>query len=198
MLPDKNTCMVYHGTNLFSANIIQTIGIRLEVQRQLTDFGKGFYVTFNREQAKNWTHIRASHPQISPELLKQLGLDKTQFFKHPDTRIPAYLAYELNVKQLRQLKGKIFPLPHEADWPEYQKSWKYFVQHCRKGKPHPYDYVYGPVGGGHLTNANEIKASKAKNQLSLNSAKATSCLFKMQVVVLKPKKSSPKKSMVQQ
>ena len=52
MLPDKDKCIVYHGTNLFAANLIQYQGIRLEVQRELTDFGRGFYVTLNLAQAK--------------------------------------------------------------------------------------------------------------------------------------------------
>lgn len=104
-----------------------------------------------------------------------MGISKAQYFNHPDTKVPAYLAYELNLKQLRQLKGKSFPLPHETDWPDYQQLWKSFVQDCRKGKQHNYEYVYGPVGGGHLTKPNEIKASNTKDQLSLNTPKATRC-----------------------
>lgn len=50
------SCTVYHGTNLFSANIIQQHGIWLSIQRRLTDFGKRFYVTFNFKQARNWAY----------------------------------------------------------------------------------------------------------------------------------------------
>lgn len=198
MLPDKNSCIVYHGTNLFAANIIQYKGIRLEAQRQLTDFGKGFYVTSNLSQAKKWAQIRASHPQMSPELLEQLKISKTQFFNHQDTKVPAYLAFELNLKQLRQLKGKVFPLPHEAHWPEYQLSWKRFVRNCRQGKKHHYDYVYGPVGRGHLTNPYEVIASNTKDQLSLNTPLATKCLLKIKTVVLKHEEKTFKKATIKQ
>lgn len=195
MLPDKDKCIVYHGTNLFAANLIQYQGIRLEVQRELTDFGKGFYVTSNLAQAKKWARVRASHPQISSQLLNQLGISKAQYFNHPDIRVPACIVYELNLKQLRQLKGKIFPLPHESDWTDYQQSWKKFVQNCRKGKPHHYDYVYGPVGGEHLTKPDEVKASTTKDQLTLTTPKATKCLLKLYVVVLKSEERASKKFM---
>lgn len=39
--------IVYHGTNLFSAKVIRRYGVWLSVQRPLTDFGRGFYVTFH-------------------------------------------------------------------------------------------------------------------------------------------------------
>ena len=193
MLPDQDTCIVYHGTNLFNANMIQFFGIRLEAQRQFTDFGKGFYVTLNLTQAKKWAQVRALHPQISPGLLNQFGISKAQYFNHPDIKIPAYIVFQLNLKQLRQLKGKIFPLPHESDWLNFQQSWKRFVQNCRKGKQHYYDFVYGPVGGEHLTKPNEVKASNTKDQLALNTQKAIRCLFKMNVVILKSEERTSKR-----
>ncbi|RAK23463.1 uncharacterized protein DUF3990 [Anoxybacillus vitaminiphilus] len=108
MLPATDST-VYHGTNLFAAKIIQYNGIWLNVQRQLTDLGMGFYVTLNLYQARSWAQIRATHPQISPKVLERLNISKDQYFNHPDTKIPAYLVYELDLKQLNQLKGKIFP-----------------------------------------------------------------------------------------
>ncbi|NUK29220.1 DUF3990 domain-containing protein [Parageobacillus sp. VR-IP] len=198
MLPVNDVCTVYHGTNLFAAKIIRDIGIRLDAQRDLTDFGKGFYVTLNLQQAKSWAQIRAMHPQISPEILDQLNISKSQYFNHPDTKIPAYLAYELNLKELRQLKGKEFPLPHEPEWPHHQRSWERFVKECRAGKKHHYDYVYGPVGGSHLTDPDKIKVSYTKDQLSLNSMKATRCLSKLKIVACKPEGTHTKKSIIKQ
>ncbi|WP_327997560.1 DUF3990 domain-containing protein [Geobacillus thermodenitrificans] len=186
MLPAHDTCTVYHGTNLFAARIIRKIGIRLDVQRELTDFGKGFYVTLNPQQAKNWAQIRAMHPQISPDLLAQLNMSQSQYFNHPEIKIPACLVYELNVSQLRQLNGKEFSLPHEPGWERHQRSWERFVLDCRTGKRHHYDYVYGPVAKGHLTNIEKIKVSHTKDQLSLNSMRAVTCLSALDIVAFKP------------
>ena len=55
MFTNTNNYTVYHGTNLFSAKVIQYNGVMLNAQRDLTDFGKGFYVTPNLEQAKKWS-----------------------------------------------------------------------------------------------------------------------------------------------
>ncbi|OQP05695.1 hypothetical protein B1690_12640 [Geobacillus sp. 46C-IIa] len=198
MLPAHDTCTVYHGTNLFAAKIIEKIGIRLDVQRELTDFGKGFYVTLNLQQAKNWAQIRAMHPQISPHLLDLLNMSQSQYFHHPEIKIPACLVYELNVKQLRQLNGKEFSLPHEPGWVRHQRSWEQFVFNCRTGKRHDYDYVYGPVAKGHLTNMEKIKVSHTKDQLSLNSMRAVNCLTTLDILVFKPEDISMKAVLLKQ
>ncbi|WP_404452011.1 DUF3990 domain-containing protein [Virgibacillus necropolis] len=183
---EKETYTVYHGTNLFAAKVIQYHSIRLDVQRQLTDFGKGFYVTFNLSQAKSWGQVRARHSQVSVKILQKLGISKAQYFHHPDTRTPAYIAFHLNLKKLKYLHGMLFPLPHEPEWHHYERLWKEFVQSCRNGKKHSYDYVYGAVGSGHITNPNLIKFSSMKEQLSLNTPKAIDCLMDTQVMTFKP------------
>mgnify|MGYP001496418605 CR=1 FL=1 len=198
MLPDKDKCVVFHGTNLFTAKIIQYHGIWLDVQRKLTDFGKGFYVTLNSKQAKSWARVKAMNPQIHPRILKRLKMTKDQYFNCSDTRTPAYLAFELDLNKLRQLNGKIFPLPHEPRWAEYQQTWEMFVQKCRSGEKHHYDYVYGPIGGSHPSDPNKFTFSETKEQLSLNTEASIRCLTNLMVLTMKPEKKHDEKTTLNQ
>ena len=172
---------VYHGTNLFAANLIKQYGVSLEAQRLFTDFGKGFYVTFNWEQAMRWANVRANNLQVSTKLLKKLHIHSTEYLMHPTARIPAVLEWKLNVDQLLRLRGKIFPLPSESCWAGYKDSWENFVLKCRKGRPHSYDFVFGPIAGGHFKYVEKIQVSRTKDQLSLNSYSAISCLYHLRI-----------------
>lgn len=48
----------------------------LNAQRDLTDFGKGFYVTPNLEQAVKWSYVKAQNPQVNSTILGLLGIKK--------------------------------------------------------------------------------------------------------------------------
>lgn len=185
--------IVYHGTNLFSANIIQLYGINLHPQRNLTDFGKAFYVTRNLLQAKEWSHIKAENPQINTKILRILGINESEYLLHPDTKIPAYITFKLNKRKLQQLHGLIFPLPHEPLWNQCKEHWKFFVQNCRTGITHPYHFVYGPVGARHDGSFFQVKPTKYKEQLSLNTQYAIDCLRLVKVTPLNDKSSTHKK-----
>src|SRR5262245_66421866 len=50
--------MLYHGTDINSANNIMQHGINLTLSKALTDFGQGFYLTTYFDQAKNWANVR--------------------------------------------------------------------------------------------------------------------------------------------
>ncbi|KHF40637.1 DUF3990 domain-containing protein [Halalkalibacter okhensis] len=176
------TARVFHGTNLFAAKIILKHGIWLDIQRRLTDFGPGFYVTCNREQAKNWALVRAEHPQVYRGLIDRLNMNISNYFNHPDTKKAAYLFYDIDINKLKDLNGKYFPLPQHSKWPLSHKKWRKFVNDCRSGKAHKYDFVYGPVGKKHKTNSHQILLSRAKDQLSLNSEKAIHCLSNPRII----------------
>ncbi|MBD7965444.1 DUF3990 domain-containing protein [Fictibacillus norfolkensis] len=184
---------VYHGTTLFAAKLIQQNGIWIEAQRLRTDFGQGFYVTFSRSQAKSWSYFRAKNKQLSPRILDLLNLSESDYLNHPDTRIPAYLVFSLDLHTLHRLQGMIFPLPHDEKWSFNKDAWKEFVKNSRKGIKHDYDFVYGPVWSGHFNSTGEIKASPFKEQLSFHNEKALHCLSSPMIIKLPPKKwiSSP-------
>lgn len=92
--------------------------------RESVDFGKGFYVTLNVEQAKRWA------------LNKQRMAEKAS---------PAIVSiYEMDKKILenKQYNTRIFNAPDE--------EWLTFVVNCRRGIPHSYDIVYGPVANDRI------------------------------------------------
>lgn len=184
MFPCTNNCTVFHGTNLLSAMIIRHAGIMLGTQRKLTDYGKGFYITFSLEQAKDWAHMKALNPQAYPEILKIINMSKAQYLDHPYSKIPVYLTFNIDLTQLLSLKGIVFPMPKDVYWPSYKKAWEIFVRNCRMGINHEYDFVYGPVGGRHPCCNYKMLASATKDQLSLNSIKALGCLSNLKIAVL--------------
>jgi len=185
MLPNEGKVAVYHGTNLFAARIIQRNGVRLDVQRERTDFSRGFYITLNRIQAKKWAIVRAAQPRATEAMLSKANITQRQYLLHPDTRIPAYLHYTLDVSRLRRLHGRIFPLPHQQGWIDEAAGWRRFVQSCRTGATHHYDFVYGPVAAFHDECTSEVMASRHKVQLSLNSYRAIACLTNIRIICVR-------------
>ena len=177
----RNRYPVYHGTNLFSANLIKQYGVSLDAQRLFTDFGRGFYVTFNWKQALRWANVRANNLQISAKLLERLNIAPSDYLMHPTAKIPALLVWDLDFKELLRLKGKIFPLPSQQDWEVGRKYWEEFVLKSRQGRPHHYDFVYGPIAGGHFKHVDKIQVSRTKDQLSLNSYPAIACLDHLRI-----------------
>lgn len=185
MLPfHVNFFTVYHGTNLLCAKLIKYFGIKLCAQRDMTDFGKGFYVTANLAQAKEWAQVKAQNPQIHPTLLEIFGFDKNDYLNHPETKIPAYLTFNLNLSKLLQLNGLIFPLPYDPHWHKYKEYWQDFVHNCRNGAKHQFDFVYGPVGSRHKGSFYQVKPTRLKAQLSLNSGAAIQCLANANISIL--------------
>ncbi|OLO37061.1 hypothetical protein BTR23_14090 [Alkalihalophilus pseudofirmus] len=184
MLPLLGHGTVYHGTNLFAATLIQRYGIWLNVQRNHTDFGRGFYVTLNKKQAVQWAKVRAEIPPVNKKLLKLLKISEEFYKQHPFTKIPALLMFKMDYNRLQQLNGFIFPLPHHPNWPFYKDVYTHFVYKCRHGNPHNYDFVYGPVGKPHQTLWSTITFSKKKDQLSLNTLVSISMLKDMKIFIL--------------
>ena len=187
MFTNTNNYTVYHGTNLFSAKVIQYNGVMLNAQRDLTDFGKGFYVTPNLEQAVKWSYVKAQNPQVNSTILGLLGIKKNEYLGHPETKIPALLTFNINMNRLLLLNGLIFPMPYDPLWHQYKNHWMDFVQNSRIGVKHPFDFVYGPVGGRHNDTYFQVRPSKLKEQLSLNTVKAIQCLSDFKLTTLEPK-----------
>lgn len=164
--------IAYHGTNLFSANIILRYGITLQAQRRLTDFGKGFYVTPHLRQAKQWANVKAQNPQFQSSLLKMLNTNKEQYLYHPYTKIPAFITFSIDTYQLTQYNGLIFPSPSQPEWTTYEKKWESFVRNNRMGLQHSYDFAYGPVGKSQIN----VLPSQTKTQLSFHHERTLQCL----------------------
>jgi len=186
MLPYINTFTVYHGTNLFSAKLLLSYGIMLDVQRKLTDFGKGFYVTLNHNQAKEWALVKTQNHQIYPSLLEKLNISENQYLSHPDIKMPACVICKINLECLLNLRGLIFPMPQDLSWPFYKKLWEIFINNCRRGIKHNYDFVYGPFVGRQPNGVYAITSNNTKDQLSLNSIRAIDCIYDLRIEELTP------------
>lgn len=119
---------VYHGSTMIVKKPVVQRG------RRHTDFGKGFYVTMNMEQAKNWALIRQRNIGDGAKAVVSIyELDDELPDRHDDYNI------------LR------FEAPDE--------SWLVFVNGCRDGRLHDYDMVVGPVADDRIYETLELYKS---------------------------------------
>ncbi len=141
---------LYHGS---------TVAVRkpsLRPGRPNADFGKGFYMTSNLEQAIRWAHIKQEREEAQRAIVSVYEFDES-LLESPDLKI-------------RLFNG--------ADEP-----WLYFVTDCRKSRKHDYDLVQGPVANDKVfTTVNlfesgvlsaeaailQLKAYKTYDQLSFH------------------------------
>ncbi|KMJ58004.1 hypothetical protein AB685_14380 [Bacillus sp. LL01] len=176
---------IYHGTNLFSAKLIDQHGVWIYAQREATDFGRGYYLTDNLEQAMDWAQVRSLTPQISRSTLSMIGLSMKEFQHHPDTKVPALLQYRILPSELMKLNGLVFPLPSHPQWPAASKVWHSFVTLNRKGiNLHSFDYVFGPVSKNKVSSTGKLDVFPDKNQLSLHTESSLQCLADMKIFTL--------------
>lgn len=157
--------LCYHGT--ISTHVNSLIEqIKFDVNYGRRDFGRGFYLTFIRDQAETWAYKKAKSEN---RYLKRSGSDLVY---------PAVLVFEMDSKILINLMGKTFERP-DVNWAE-------FVYNNRRELPevpHGYDFVYGPLADGELDSvlddyqnglitreilAKRIKPIRNQHQLSLH------------------------------
>lgn len=120
----------YHGTIREAGEAIQQ-NIDLLKARANTDFGRGFYLTDNLEQAEQWAISRSRVSQFKGQLKK--GSE------------PVVVYFALDLKKLGKLKNIRFNTP--------SKQWAEFIFHCRskgleKELYHTYDFSVGPLADG--------------------------------------------------
>lgn len=90
--------LLYHGTTKVSAQSICR-GINLKASQGRLDFGKGFYLTANKGQAKVWAK-RKSFPVGTPVVIEfDANLDSLYINKYSDmTALWAEEIYKLQVE----------------------------------------------------------------------------------------------------
>lgn len=166
----------YHGTiSDYADKIVDNIDIT--AGRTFTDFGQGFYVTNNMNQAKEW------------------ALKKFHDYKEMNQMLfPTIIVLELDIEKLRRLNGQEFENPSTL--------WANFVYNCRRiGKRgdlyHQDDYVCGPLADGKIVpllkrlesqrisfeqfHQGIMPYTEISNQLSLNTLQAIKCIKHMEV-----------------
>lgn len=141
----------YHGTSDVEVPNIRG-GIDLSKGRKLVDFGPGFYLTSNREQAVAQA-IRKVNKHNKAEQRKFLKERRNgRVYKRKFARQGAVLTYTLSNDQLAAC-------PNQQFFNAMNEDWGSFVLGNRCNNPeildiqfhnrdHFYDFVYGPLADG--------------------------------------------------
>ena len=150
--------LVYHGSN------VEVRKPSLRYGRNNTDFGKGFYLTTQKEQAERWTEIKLDRAKTGKRIVSVYDIDETLL-----------TSAELNIREF-----------HGVDEP-----WLEFVVNSRKGVKHDYDLVFGPLANDKVfTTVNlyesgvldaptaiaRLKAYKTYDQLSFHTQRVIDAL----------------------
>lgn len=147
---------------LFHGTVADFDKINLEKSHNRRDFGKGFYTTLLKRQAKEWAYRLSLREQKN-----------------------IYYVYQYIFKESDALKIKRFDALNK-DWLEFIKE-----NRSKGGVQHDHDVVIGPVAddntmetiqlymAGILSNdeaVERLKYNKVNNQVSFHTDKALSCL----------------------
>lgn len=121
---------LYHGTNQFFD------AIDLLKSKPNKDFGRGFYLSPDYEQALNMAHIKTEQQQKGE---------------------PIVMVYEVDEAEMEKLKIRRFE--------EYSEEWAEFILANRNnetgGSAHQYDIVIGPIANDRVG----VQLWKYENQL---------------------------------
>lgn len=166
--------IAYHGT---TSNNIESIKNKIDLKKgtKYSDFGEGYYLTYNFKQALEWARKRR---------------DSYNSLTNSKCVDGVVLVYNVDNEILKDLNSKLFMFPN-AEWAK-------FIYNNRSKKiksfNHTFDFVFGSVADGNITDLIKridddiITLEKAieemnyglsldlSNQISLNTYKAVKCL----------------------
>ncbi|MED0737850.1 DUF3990 domain-containing protein [Aneurinibacillus thermoaerophilus] len=149
--------IVYHGT---TSNHVVSLsnGIDLTKSDKYTDFGHGFYVTADKEQA-----IRFANSLAKKHNFKEYRKRERNPSYRPQIVTGRLFVYKLNVEWLQNLVGYNFTAADD--------NWRKFIYNnridtgsylpCPAGMnqqvPPQYDYVCGPLADGNMADLELVK-----------------------------------------
>ena len=147
---------VYHGSTEEIVNPLVHVG------RENLDFGKGFYVTDIRKQAKTWAEIKSRYQMDAEAVINEYQFD-----------------FENANKEFRYKKFE-----------KYDKEWLHFIVDSRDGKKvwRDYDIIEGGVANDRVIDtveaykAGQIDEEKALRELSKHQPNNQICILKQAVV----------------
>jgi hypothetical protein len=170
--------VAYHGTiDVYSEKIMDNIDIKQS--RYFTDFGRGFYVTSNELQARDWAMKKWQDNQA----------------KFPDCR-PSIIRLLIDTEGLKLCNGLVYSEPSD--------NWAEFVYNCRnEGRNdklyHEYDFVCGALADGKIVPLmnlkqrgkiafdefyRQIKPRSLENQLSFHTRLALEYIQNKEVLII--------------
>lgn len=133
--------VVYHGTVSSCFGSIRN-GIDLNVCNVRTDFGQGFYTTFNYDQAMNFARQKAiDYNNSEDEKRAEIADYEAQYVK------PIVIELNLNVNNLLKLKGEFFEDTSDK-WVEFVYNNRVGIYLSTSGYHNcdkRFDFVYGYV-----------------------------------------------------
>lgn len=121
--------ILYHGTELDSITSLET-GIILNKGRKKTDFGQGFYLTGNKDQAENWALSR-TRSKLNNE----------------NKSVAVVVSFSLDLSKLIKLNHKFFNEVNN-EWAEFIYANRSLNSHLINNIDNKYDLVYGPLADG--------------------------------------------------
>jgi Protein of unknown function (DUF3990) len=139
---NRNT-KLYHAT---TSNCVEPLfnGVNIEKSNLQTDFGQGYYLTTNLEQAKNWAFRKERDHNLTEMKLQHKGIKSfAELVKG------VILVYHLDVERLCYLSNIIFNEPDLENWAEFvyrNRSENSMPPNYKlHNKDKKYDFVYGPL-----------------------------------------------------
>lgn len=147
---------VYHGAAEEVANPLVHVG------RENLDFGKGFYVTDIRKQARTWAEIKSRYQMDAEGVINEYQFD-----------------FDTAIKEFRYKKFE-----------KYDKDWLHFILDCRDGKKvwRDYDIIEGGVANDRVIDtieaykAGQIGEEEALGELSKHQPNNQICILKQAVI----------------
>ncbi|WP_179952015.1 DUF3990 domain-containing protein [Bacillus sp. FDAARGOS_235] len=161
---------LYHGTiDLFGELIIQH-GIKIVTRSgNGVDFGAGFYLTNNLQQAIDCAKDRTEFPSVpNAHILNLLGMSTRDFLGLKHTFKPVVLEYKINNPE------HWMSLDHKQFTKE-SINWKQHVWQMRQSQIIPdYNWTFGPVADGGIFSDHypSIKAHPHMDQLAVHAQSA--------------------------
>ena len=147
---------VYHG------GITEITLPVVNVGRDNLDFGKGFYVTEIKSQAKTWAEIKSRYFLDTPGIINQYAFD-----------------FDNAVRGCRYRKFEC-----------YDQEWLYFVIDCRSGKNvwRAFDIIEGGVANDRVIDtieafiAGQIDENKALGELARHQPNQQICILRQSII----------------
>jgi hypothetical protein len=162
----------YHATNDLFAGLITKKIIITKRKSAGVDFGPGFYLTQNEEQAINWATGKARSngwgiPQ--KEVLEMAGMTIKDYIYGKNTLKPVIIKYEVKDHDYwaTLIRDRQFLLFDRAD-----EDWKHHVWTWRTATDPPEDWVatFGPLadGGLYTPSPSTVRAFPGLDQLAIH------------------------------
>lgn len=145
----NDTEILYHGTDLKSAQEIASGNILLSKCKESSDFGRGFYLTNSYEKVAGWARIKAKHKESCP----------------------AVVCFPVNIKTLfENLNYLVFP-NENLDWAQFVVNNRVGIKYANEQKYSlnnlfgQYEMVIGHIADGNII---DISRELARSDRSIN------------------------------